>query len=197
MTVWREWRVWRHPPPVGAAGRCIGQTNLPVDARKAKRLAHRIRRTVQREGGLREVWTSPLQRCADVGRWLRRWGWRHRVDPRLSEVSFGAWDGRPWAEIDVSQVDAWCADFARHAPGGGESVLVLMARCRAFMADFGERGACIVAHAGWVNALRWVLSDKQPPFLAADWPAAIAYGERLAVIKPAGATAGAPNRNSG
>ena len=39
--------VWRHPQPVGAAGRCIGHTDLPVDARKAKRLAHRIRQAAR------------------------------------------------------------------------------------------------------------------------------------------------------
>ena len=72
--------VFRHPKARGAAGRCIGHTDLPVDPRKAKNLAHRIR-TLQRRAGLpRAVCTSDLQRAAAVGRWLRRWGWVHRVD---------------------------------------------------------------------------------------------------------------------
>jgi hypothetical protein len=65
--------AWRHPRPMGAEGRCIGgRTDLAVDARKAKRLAHRIRAVVRREGLVREVVCSPLERCRAVGRCLRR-----------------------------------------------------------------------------------------------------------------------------
>ena len=93
--------AWRHPPARGAQGRCIGRTDLPVDPRRAKRLAHRIRDRARRAGLPRQVVTSPLQRSAAVGRWLARWGWRHRVDPALSEVDFGAWDAKPWAELSI------------------------------------------------------------------------------------------------
>ena len=62
--------AWRHPRPDGVAGRCIGHTDVPVDRRRAKRLAHRIRCAARREGWPKGVWTSPLRRCADVGRWL-------------------------------------------------------------------------------------------------------------------------------
>ena len=34
-----ELHIWRHPKPVGAAGLCLGRTDLPVDPRKARRLA--------------------------------------------------------------------------------------------------------------------------------------------------------------
>ncbi len=174
-------RVWRHPAVSGAAGRCIGRTDLRTDPRRAKRLAHRIRQTVRREGGLREVWTSPLSRSADVGRWLRRWGWRHRVDARLSELDFGRWDGRTWAEIGAEAVDAWCADFADHAPGDGESVAQLLARCRSVLValDAWPGPLCLVTHAGWINAARWVMAGKLPPFLASDWPAPVAYATRV------------------
>ena len=112
--------LWRHPRPEGAAARCIGQTDLPVHHRRAKCLAHRIRSAARRHGLPREVWTSPLQRCADVGRWLARWGWCHRIDPRLLELHFGTWDGQPWSAIAWDQVQAWEADFTGHAPGGGD-----------------------------------------------------------------------------
>ena len=62
--------------------------------------------------------TSPLRRGADTGRWLARWGWRHTVDARLSELDFGAWDGRRWVDVPQSAIDAWCGDFAgRPTPG--------------------------------------------------------------------------------
>jgi alpha-ribazole phosphatase len=167
--------AWRHPRPVGVAGRCIGQIDVPVDARKAKRLAHRIRRRARRDALPRVVWTSPLQRSAAVGRWLARWGWQHRVDARLSELDFGTWDGRAWDAIGRAEVAAWTDAFATHAPGGGESVGQLMARCRAFLAEHGSQGLCVVSHAGWINAARRVMADQPPPASAMEWPAVVAY----------------------
>ena len=75
--------AWRHPKARGAAGRCIGQTDLAVDPRKAKRLAHRIRTLARRERLPRVVTVSALRRARDVGRWLARWGWRVQVDARV------------------------------------------------------------------------------------------------------------------
>jgi alpha-ribazole phosphatase len=169
--------AWRHPRPDGVAGRCIGHTDVPVDRRRSKRLAHRIRRAARREGWPRIVWTSPLRRCTDAGRWLARWGWAHRIDHRLCELDFGDWDGRLWGEIGAAPVDAWCDDFLHGAPGGGETVAQLLARCRELL-DALPPHACIVAHAGWLNAVRCV-RDGIVPTRAADWPAAPGYGVRV------------------
>lgn len=161
--------VWRHPSPRNAAGRCIGRTDVAVDSRKAKRLAHRVRQWARRSGAPRVVITSPLRRAADVGRWLARWGWEHRIDARLGELDFGAWDGRPWSEIGAASVDAWCADFVRHAPGGGEPVARLLQRCAAFLS---EPPCCVVSHAGWISAALWLDGHEDEPS-ATQWPAAV------------------------
>lgn len=164
--------LWRHPRPRGAEGRCIGRTDLAVDRRKAKRLAHRIRQAARRERLERVIWTSPLRRCADVGRWLKRWGWQHRIDPRLIEIDFGCWDGRRWSEIDPDQIRAWTDDFLDYRPGGGESLRMLRERVSAVMT---ERPACwIVGHAGWINALCTLKLDSPQ---ASDWPAPLRYGQ--------------------
>ena len=60
----RIW-IWRHPKPIGAAGRCIGRTDLPVDPRRAKRLAHRIRQHARRHHLPHAVVTSPLRRLRE------------------------------------------------------------------------------------------------------------------------------------
>lgn len=180
--------VWRHPRPVGVAGRCIGRTDVPVDRRKAKRLAHHIRQRARRESLPRVVWTSPLQRSADVGRWLARWGWQHRVDVRLSELDFGDWDGQPWSVIGEAELSAWTAAFATHAPGGGESLAQLMSRCKAFLAGQGQQGGCVVSHAGWINAALRVFAGLPVPTPATEWPAAVAYAASVDLaIKPGGA----------
>ena len=56
-------RVWRHPRPLQVAGRCVGQWDAPVDARKAKRLAHRIRQ-VARQLGLPRIILTHLCNAA-------------------------------------------------------------------------------------------------------------------------------------
>lgn len=166
--------AWRHPRASGAEGRCIGRSDLAVDRRQAKRLAHRIRQTARREGLPRHVFTSPLQRCAAVGRQLRAWGWQHHVDPALLEMDFGAWDGRRWDEIPRSEIDAWCGDFSTHAPGGGESLCAMFARLAAWRARTPE--ALLVAHAGCMLAWRHLASGAAALPRADEWPAPPAHG---------------------
>lgn len=165
---------WRHPRAVGARGRCIGQTDLAVDARKARRLAHRIRQAARRGGLPREVWVSPLVRSRAVGRVLAGWGFKVHVDARLMELHFGAWDGLHWADIRWAEVEAWQADLLQHAPGGGESLAALACRVQAFVAETQAAGRLrlVVTHGGWLNALQQ-LPRLLPPaqaLAAADWP---------------------------
>ncbi len=174
--------VWRHARPSGVAGRCIGRTEVPVDRRKSKRLAHRIRAWARRNGAPRLVITSPLQRGADVGRWLACWGWQHRRDARLLELDFGDWDGRRWADVEVAEIDAWCADFVHARPGGGEPLAALLERCAAFIADSPR--ACVVGHAGWISAALWLESSGGTLPEPATWPPAVGYGARVALTRP-------------
>lgn len=171
---------WRHPPAQGAAGRCIGRCDIPLDPRKARRLAHRVRALARRQGLPRVVWVSPLARCRDVGRQLARWGWQVHVDPRLAELDFGDWDGRAWTGIAWGEVETWQADLLQHAPGGGESLAQLALRVQAFVADATAAGAprLLVGHGGWLNALLH-LPRLLPPaqtLAASDWPAAPRHG---------------------
>lgn len=181
-----ELTVWRHPRPIGAQGRCIGHTDLGVDRRKAKRLAHRIRQRVRREKWPRVVVSSSSARSVAVGRWLARWGFEHRIDARLCELDFGCWDGQPWAGIATAEIGAWTDGFADFAPGGGESVRQLMARCRAFLDDRGDAPLCVVGHAGWINAARWVCAGEAHPRSAAEWPAAVPYGSAVSFFSNSG-----------
>ena len=178
--------VWRHPRPLGAQGRCIGHTDLRVDRRKSKRLAHRIRRWARLHGAARVVLTSSLTRAADVGRCLAGWGWQHRVDARLNEMDFGDWDGLPWDSIGAAAVGAWCEAFADHAPGGGESVSELLSRCGALLAELqaAPRTPCVVGHAGWISAAQWLQrGDSRVPG-AAEWPRALSYSGRFLLVRP-------------
>lgn len=174
--------AWRHPKPQGAVGRCIGHTDLSVDPRKAKRLAHRIRQAARRHGWPRVIHTSHLRRCACVGRLLKRWGWRHHVHEALAEMDFGRWEGRNWSAIAHDEVDAWCADFLHARPGGAESLLGLFERVLAWhITQHGGAQAAspclVVAHAGWMQAHQWLTSQQPLPTEAAQWTRPPCYGE--------------------
>jgi len=182
--------AWRHPKPVRAQGRCIGQTDLPLDRRKAKRLAHRIRQVARRHQWPRVVYTSPLQRCALVGRQLKRWGWRHHVDAALLEMHFGQWDGCPWHAIPLAQIDQWCGDFLHARPGGGEALHGLFQRTMSWLQAHaigqGDQACAptgpaqppllIVAHAGWMQVAAWLASGQPWPTQASQWPSPAPYG---------------------
>ncbi len=168
--------MWRHPRAADATGRCIGRTDLPVDPRRAKRLAHRIRAAARLNSLPRRVFTSPLQRSRDVGRWLRRWGWHHEVQPLLLEMDFGHWDGRPWSDIPLVEIDTWCADFAEHRPGNGESLRSLFDRAARWTAAPGM-DCIIVGHGGWMLARRWLSSGQPLPLHSSQWPAGPRHGE--------------------
>lgn len=184
--------AWRHPRAEGAAGRCIGRTDLAVDPRKARRLAYRIRALARRLALPRIVVTSPLRRSADVGRWLARWGWAHRIEPALSEADFGTWDGQPWSQIAVHEIDAWCADFLRYRPGGGESVACVLTRVNTWSPGDAR---VIVTHGGWLSAVRWRSDRGGDTPVAGLWPAPPSYGGRLdvSVVNPRTITAEEPS----
>ncbi len=189
-TLW----IWRHPKPIGAAGLCVGRCDLAIDPRRAKRLAHRVRSVVRREGLPREVWTSSLQRCAEVGRALARQGFVHHIDDRLAELDFGRWDGRAWRDIGRDEVDAWEADFAHHAPGGGECLSALVQRVREFVDDSAGPARCdrlLIGHAGWINALQFL--DRELP-ASNEWPSPLRYGQ--AMRWPVPEPAHSPRQNS-
>lgn len=183
--------AWRHPRPDHVAGVCIGRTDVAVDPRRARRLARQIQRVARANQLPHEIWTSPLRRCSDVGRWLRRWGWVHHIDAALLEMNFGTWDGERWDEIAHAEVNAWNADFANCAPGGGESVNALLKRAAAWRSDDGR---LVVAHAGWMRARRWGEINRAAAPTSNAFPAAPAYGAlwRLRAIAQSAARSSHP-----
>jgi alpha-ribazole phosphatase len=171
--------AWRHPRAIGAEGRCIGHTDLPVDPRRAKRLAHRIRCLARQHGLPRIVITSQLQRSRAVGQWLSRWGWQHHVDPALAEMFFGSWEGQRWSDISQCAVDTWCDDFLHHAPGDGECLATLLQRVLAFDRT---RTRIIVTHGGWLAAAHWLARHAHAAPRADQWPTPPRHGTLCKLI---------------
>ncbi len=85
---------------------------------------------------------SPLGRTCEtsliVGRELGLDPARWRDDPRLAELSYGAWEGLSWKEIELDRPNAlsdWRADPQGFVPPGGESHFELRRRSAAMLAD--------------------------------------------------------------
>ncbi|HEX8360055.1 MAG TPA: histidine phosphatase family protein [Longimicrobium sp.] len=84
------------------------------------------------------------------------------TDPRLREMSFGAWDGLTWNECvarDGDLIQRWSEDPAAVAPPAGESLAAFEARIAAALAELPEEGSHLwVVHAGVIHAIlaRWM-----------------------------------------
>ncbi len=135
----------RHPQPAVAPGICYGR--LDVAAEDAAAVATRLRGDLA--CGL-PVWSSPLRRCRDLAELLRP---QPAIDERLSEMDFGAWEGRAWDVIPRHELDAWAADVGGYAPPGGESPYQLQRRALAFVSELNVPEGIIVTHAGVIRVL--------------------------------------------
>ena len=104
-------------------------------------------------------------------------------------MDFGDWDGHAWDALGAERLDAWTADFAHHAPGGGESVAGFMARVAGAFDEVrhsGDADIVWIAHAGVARAVQLLAAGVRQVAQAGDWPkAGLAFGGWSVVELPA------------
>ena len=155
---------------------CYGQSDVPLAdtfpeewAAAAARLGDLSRFT--------KVYSSPLSRCL---LFAKEYFGQVETDPRLMEINFGDWEGKPWAEIFASpEGKAWFADYLRQKAPGGESYPEMVARVRAFYEE-KVKGAdgevLLVTHSGVLRCFLDFLKGLTPEeAMNAD----VDYGEVL------------------
>lgn len=177
------WLV-RHATPLVEPGTCYGSLDLAADAADTEAAAGTLIGTLPPHAALV---SSPLQRCRQLASALvrRRAEKSVRLDPRLAEMHFGTWEGRPWHAIGATALDAWTADFAHHAPGGGETAQGFIERVVAAMGDLPRGDTVWVTHAGVIRAAGLIASGRHRITSAADWPRqTIAFGSCLRLPLP-------------
>ncbi|MEI7612985.1 MAG: alpha-ribazole phosphatase family protein [Betaproteobacteria bacterium] len=135
----------RHPRPRIAVGICYGQ--LDIDCDDPLPVAATLRPRLP--AGTRII-SSPLQRARKLAVALDP---QASIDPRLSEINFGAWEGLSWNEIDRLALDAWAADVLGFRPPGGETVNELQQRAIDFASSLNAPHIALVTHAGILRAL--------------------------------------------
>lgn len=171
----------RHPRPIVALDTCYGRTDLAVAPQEQVRVSSALAPTLPKGAAL---FSSPLQRCAELADSLAdALGCAPVIhDARLVEMNFGDWELRSWNDIPRAEIDAWTNDMAQYRPGGGESVVQMAVRVRAFHDDLiRQRQDCaiVVCHAGTIRLLlacQRGLSTVEMALYAARTPHRIAYG---------------------
>jgi probable phosphoglycerate mutase len=143
----------RHfPTDWNAEGRLQGRIDRPLT--KAARAAL-ARLSPPPPWDAAEVWCSPLARARETAAAL--WP-AARIDPRLTELDWGAWEGRRGEDLladpasGYAHVEAW--GWTRRPPGG-ESPADAWTRVAPLLAEIAVAGrpAAIVAHRGLMRVI--------------------------------------------
>ena len=174
------WAV-RHAQPLVAPGICYGVLDMPADAQATRATAEKLAAMLPTSCSVR---SSTLQRCEQLAQALSvlRPDLMLKLDPRLREMDFGSWEGQRWDAIGQSALEAWTADFARHRPGGGESVQGFMQRVSSAWDAKSDQPTLWITHAGVIRACALLAAGIRNIDHADQWPqAAPGYGECLFV----------------
>ncbi|RDS84481.1 histidine phosphatase family protein [Dyella monticola] len=112
--------------------------------------------------------SSSLQRCAAFARELSlARGWPLRIDARLAEYHFGAWQGVPIEQIAQEQGDAlarFWADPVACPPPGAETFEAFRDRLCAALDDVASdppgRRVLVITHGGAIRLLRCLVERR-------------------------------------
>jgi broad specificity phosphatase PhoE len=158
-----------------AESRLQGQLDIPLNPRgreQARAVGGTLRSLVGSEIDQLEAdqafFASPLERARDTMEIARdAMGLppsRYQLDPVLKEISFGAWEGLTWREIearDPKRVSARRKDKWSFVPPEAESYAMLAARLRPWL-DGLAGDALVVSHGGVARALMTLIAGIAP-----------------------------------
>jgi alpha-ribazole phosphatase len=155
MTFW----VVRHAQ-VAETGLCYGSLDLipqmPAEVAADTALAG----AAFLRAAPRRIVSSPRTRCLLLANALA--ARLHLAPPiileDLRELSFGAWEGRPWTELETEPAfNAWMQHWQNARPPGGETAPELRARILGLLQSGSLAGTLAVTHAGPIRMLRMLL----------------------------------------
>ena len=157
----------RHTRVDTPVGMCYGQTDVPLAESYPEELAQL---QAKLEGvSFSHCFSSPLSRCRKLAGQL--FPGEIRLDDRLRELNFGAWEGRLWSELEqTAEARKWFADYLNTPCPGGESYRYMLERIRSFLIDLSclppDSKVLVVTHGGPVRALlvHWYSMDPKEAF---------------------------------
>jgi broad specificity phosphatase PhoE len=151
-------------------GRLQGQKDIPLNDLgrvQAEEAGRRLHGLVPAFADLDYV-ASPMSRTRETMERLREAIGLHstayRLDARLVELTFGAWEGLTWKEVRRREPPA-AAERERNkwgfVPPEGESYAMLAERIRPFLDDL-SRDTVVVSHGGVARALLVIACGVSP-----------------------------------
>ena len=156
------------------AGRLQGQRDISLNARgreQAVHCAHILRDLFARTGrdtSELDFVSSPLRRARETIELARQSlglpAAGYRIEPRLAEIAFGAWEGFTIAQLhtrDPQRIAAREHDKWHFVPPGGESYQAVSVRVSAWYESL-ERDTVAVAHGGTARGLIAYLGIERP-----------------------------------
>jgi broad specificity phosphatase PhoE len=149
--------VVRHCEPA-RTGVLLGQCDPPLSE------AGRAQAAALRFPELAMVYSSPLRRALETAHAIAHGAPVEIVDD-LREITYGAWDGRAWAEIEGEDPELAARklrDWRGVTPPGGETWREFSTRVRGAFDRIraGPRPAAIVAHA----AVNQIITQVDQPY---------------------------------
>jgi len=125
-----------------AESRFRGQTDIALSPR-GRRQAEALARGLPPSFAIAHIYSSPLPRCLETARPLATaLGLAVVAEPRLIDLDYGEWQGRPIAEVAEQfpqEHAAWLAGDLSFRFPGGEPVGAPVERLRSFLDDVIER----------------------------------------------------------
>ncbi|MBI1383979.1 MAG: histidine phosphatase family protein [Rhizobiales bacterium] len=148
-----------------AEGRLQGGRDIPLNDLGRAQAARNGRRLAELIGAPDRFHfvASPLARARETMALIRReMGLTpddYATDNRLTEIAFGDWEGRRWADLHAEEPDALAMrardPFGFRPPGKAESYADLTRRVAAWVAGLeGGQALVVVSHGGVSRALR-------------------------------------------
>ena len=145
--------IIRHTPVSVPSGTCYGASDVALTPDWPEHL-DKIRDKLPLEDiGADNLYSSPLTRCATLANAL---GPAPSFDDRLKEMDYGDWEGRPWADIDALERDAWLNDLESYRTPNGESLGDVYERASQCVSEIASRDhevAFVVTHGALIRCL--------------------------------------------
>lgn len=155
----------RHGEPVGGH-RYRGQTDDPLSEKGWQQM----RAAIAGRSGWDVIYASPLRRCAEFASEISGdLSLPLKLDPRLMEIGFGAWEGKTAEELrrdDPLCVERFWLDPIANRPERAEPVTDFRVRveaaCRDMLVAHSGKRVLVVGHAG-VTRMMICLALGSPP----------------------------------
>lgn len=147
----------RHTSVAIESGVCYGQSDVPLSqsfAEEAQAVKAKLTELLALDSPT--IYSSPLSRCIRLASYCGSSA--PKLDTRLLELNFGAWELKAWDAIDDPDLQTWYDNYIYVAPTRGESFAEQCQRVASFLDEvwrstLGAKSDTLVfTHAGVLRA---------------------------------------------